>query len=76
MFRAADLIVINKCDLLEVLDDFDPAVARNYIRQLATEAPVLDVSAKSGAGVHDWTDWIRAEFSALPGATSDLQAAK
>ena len=76
MFRAADLIAINKCDLLEVLDDFDPAVARKYIRQLASVAPVIEVSAKSGAGVHDWTDWIRAEFNALPGATSHLQAAK
>lgn len=76
MFRAADLIAINKCDLLEVLDDFDPAVARKYIRQLASVVPVLDMSAKSGAGVHAWTDWIRAEFSALAGTTSHLQVAE
>lgn len=75
MFRAADSIVINKCDLLAVLDDFDPAVARNYIRQLATDAPVLEVSAKTGAGVQGWTDWIRSEFSKLVTTEQQVQAA-
>lgn len=75
MFRAADLIVINKCDLLEVLDDFDPAVARNYIRQLASVAPVLEVSAKTGTGVQDWTDWIRSEFTKLASTGQHSQAA-
>ena len=75
MFRAADSIVINKCDLLAVLDDFDPAVARNYIRQLATDSPVLEVSAKTGAGVQDWTDWIRSEFSKLAATEQQIKAA-
>jgi hydrogenase nickel incorporation protein HypB len=75
MFRAADSIVINKCDLLAVLDDFDPAVARNYIRQLATDAPVLEVSAKTGAGVQGWTDWIRSEFGKRATGTDQLRVA-
>ena len=63
MFRAADLIALTKSDLLGVLDDFDPDVARDCIRQLATEASVIELSAKSGAGMSDWSEWIRGELA-------------
>ena len=59
MFRAADLVAITKSDLLQVLDDFDPQHATTCLRQLASQAPVMEVSAKSGAGIVDWLDWIR-----------------
>ena len=59
MFRAADLVAITKSDLLQVLDDFDPQHATTCLRQLASQAPVMEVSAKSGAGIDDWLDWIR-----------------
>jgi len=70
MFRAADIVVITKADLLQVLDDFDPEYATSCLRQLASQAPVLEISARSGAGVVEWTDWIRNELSnvrTLPG---------
>lgn len=60
MFRAADLVLISKADLLAVLDDFDPAAAEGHLRQLANAAPVFEVSAKSGAGLDAWLDWVRA----------------
>ncbi|MDH4125295.1 MAG: hydrogenase nickel incorporation protein HypB [Gammaproteobacteria bacterium] len=59
MFRAADLVLVSKCDLLSVLDDFDPARVRAGIRQLASDAPVLELSARTGHGLSAWTDWIR-----------------
>jgi len=59
MFRAADLVAITKSDLLQVLDDFDPQYATTCLRQLASEAPVMEVSAKSGAGIDEWLDWVR-----------------
>jgi len=59
MFRAADLMVITKSDLLPVLDDFDPAYAITCLRNLASQAPVLQVSAKTGAGMSDWLSWVR-----------------
>ncbi len=65
MFRAADLVIISKCDLLGILDDFDPAVALSYVRQLANDAPVMELSAKNGAGMSDWADWIRSALSDL-----------
>ena len=58
MFRAADLVLITKSDLLEVLGDFDPERAGSYIRQLANPAPVLTLSARSGLGIQAWFDWI------------------
>lgn len=65
MFRAADLVVITKADLLQVLDDFDPEYATLCLRQLASQAPVLEISARSGAGVVEWVDWIRGELSSV-----------
>ena len=59
MFRAAELVLISKADLLEVLGDFDPAEAENYLRQIANPAPVFNVSAKTGEGLKSWLDWVR-----------------
>jgi len=61
MFRAADLVLITKSDLLEVLDDFDPEAAESYLRQVANPAPLFELSAKSGSGMDAWLEWIRRE---------------
>ncbi len=58
MFRAADLVLVTKSDLLPVLGDFDPAEAERYLRQLASSAPVFELSARSGDGMHHWLDWL------------------
>ena len=59
MFRAADLVLVTKSDLLDVLDDFDPDAAESNLRQIANPAPLYNVSAKSGDGMSDWLDWVR-----------------
>lgn len=64
MFRAADLVLISKCDLLEVLGDFDPDAAEGHVRNIANPAPVMAVSARSGAGMDAWADWLRNESGA------------
>ena len=61
MFRAADLVLITKADLLEVLDDFDPAAAERCVRDIANPAPVFNVSSKTGLGMDTWLDWVRQE---------------
>jgi hydrogenase nickel incorporation protein HypB len=58
MFRAADLVIVSKADLLEVLGDFDPVSAERHLRNLANPAPVIRLSARSGSGVSEWTDWL------------------
>jgi hydrogenase nickel incorporation protein HypB len=58
MFRNADLVLVTKSDLLPVLGDFDPAIAERYVRQLANPAPVFELSARTGDGMHRWLDWL------------------
>jgi len=65
MFRAADLVLISKSDLLPVLEDFDPARAEDYVRQLANTAPVIELSARTGDGMQDWLDWLRARVGEI-----------
>ena len=62
MVRAADLVLISKSDLLPVLDDFDPSYAENCLRQLASAAPLIEVSARKGDGMSAWLDWLRASL--------------
>jgi len=58
MFRAADLVLITKSDLLEVLGDFDPAKAESYLRQIANAAPLYTISARKGDGMQFWLNWL------------------
>jgi len=64
MFRAADLMLLTKADLLPVLDDFDPARAETCLRNLANTAPVISLSAKTGEGLTAWVDWLAQELGA------------
>ncbi len=64
MFRAADLLLITKRDLLAVLDDFDPAKAESHFRNLANPAPVLGMSSRTGEGLKGWLDWLRNTLAA------------
>lgn len=59
MFRSADVVLLTKTDLLPVLDDFSPENAENAIRQLANDAPVIQLSAKKSVGLEQWFTWIR-----------------
>jgi len=65
MFRAADLMLISKSDLLAVLDDFEPAKAERHLRELASQSPVMTLSARNGDGMTAWLDWLHAEHTAM-----------
>jgi hydrogenase nickel incorporation protein HypB len=41
------------------MDDFSPARAEKYLRNLANPAPLIQTSAKSGDGMNDWLEWLR-----------------
>ncbi len=75
MFRAADLVLISKSDLLPVLDDFDPAYAEDCLRKLASDAPMLRVSARRGEGMANWLDWLRKRLAAVRAARVTAGAA-
>jgi len=64
MFRAADVLLITKADLLQVLDDFDTAVAAKNFRQLAKANPVIALSAKTrDEGFQAWIQWLTETLS-------------
>ncbi len=64
MFRAADLVMLTKTDLLAVLDDFDPARAQASLRQIGARAPVFSLSARKNVGIEAWLVWLRTELDA------------
>jgi hydrogenase nickel incorporation protein HypB len=64
MFRAADLMLLSKTDLLPYLTEFSPERAEGCLRQLACHAPALRLSAKDGTGMADWIAWLLAEHMA------------
>jgi hydrogenase nickel incorporation protein HypB len=59
MFHAADLLLLNKIDLLPYLQ-FDVDRCIDYARRVNPGIRVLQVSATSGAGMDGWYQWIRA----------------
>ena len=58
MFRTADLVMISKSDLLPILDDFKVDNAKKYLQNVASTAPIIEVSAKDKSGMSLWLDWI------------------
>lgn len=58
MFRAADLMLLNKCDLLPYLV-FDADLAIEYARRINPKLQVIRLSATSGEGMPEWLEWIK-----------------
>ena len=57
MFRAASLMLLNKCDLLPHLD-FDVEAVVGHARRVNPEIEIIRTSATSGEGMADWLAWI------------------
>lgn len=57
MFYAADLMLLNKTDLLPYLD-FDVEQCIAAAKQVNPDIEVIQVSARSGEGMSEWLNWI------------------
>jgi hydrogenase nickel incorporation protein HypB len=64
MFSAARLMLLNKCDLLPHLD-YDLGRVIENARRVNPAIKVLQLSARSGAGMQAWLDWLARELAAL-----------
>jgi len=64
IFRAADLVLLTKSDLLPILDDFSPQKAEQNLRNLASAVPLYTVTVKSASALENWLNWLRAEVKA------------
>ncbi|WML91561.1 hydrogenase nickel incorporation protein HypB [Thiothrix lacustris] len=68
MFHAADLMILNKVDLLPYLR-FDVAKCEEYARRVNPSIQILHVSATSGEGMVGWIDWLQQQ---RPGRTDTI----
>jgi hydrogenase nickel incorporation protein HypB len=62
MFRSAHLVLLNKIDLLPHTGFEVPRFCA-HLAQVNRSAPVLEVSARTGAGLERWYDWLAAEVA-------------
>ena len=67
MFRAADLMILNKIDLLPHVE-FDVSRAIANAAQVNPAITALELSARSGEGLDGWYAWLRREAAAVRGA--------
>ena len=64
IFRASDLVVLSKTDLLDVLDDFDPARAATALRALGGGVPMIHTAARRAPALGEWLHWLECELRA------------
>ncbi len=64
MFAACELMLVSKCDLLEVLD-FDLEALEANARRVNPETEILRTSARTDAGLADWVRWLKSERARL-----------
>lgn len=65
IFRASDLVILSKTDLLEVLDDFDPQRAAAALRGLGSDTPMIHTAARRIPAIGPWIDWLEAELQGM-----------
>ncbi len=58
IFHAADLMILNKIDLLPYVD-FDVERCFEYARRVNPDIQTLQLSATKGDGMNSWLNWIR-----------------
>ena len=59
MFRSADVVIVNKIDLLPYLD-FDLALFHSNLRDVNPDVRTIETSAKTGAGIAEVCAWMSA----------------
>ena len=60
MFSIVDVLLINKIDAL-CMFDFDLEAVKERVKKLNPDIRVIPASAKTGEGMDEWFEWIRAE---------------
>lgn len=70
MFDKADLLLINKIDLLPHVD-FDPKRALKWARSIHPSLDAIEISATTGEGMSDWLDWLLKKRNAAQSPRKD-----
>lgn len=60
MFSIVDVLLINKIDVMEYFE-FDLEACKERVKKLNPKVKIIPISAKTGEGISEWTDWLRTE---------------
>jgi len=61
MFRAADIMILNKTDLLPYISfDVDSCIA--HAKSVNSDIKIFQLSATNGDGLQDWYDWLNKQL--------------
>lgn len=60
MFSVCDVVLINKIDVLPYFD-FDMEACKRNILMRNPKAKIIPISAKTGEGMQQWTEWLLGE---------------
>jgi hydrogenase nickel incorporation protein HypB len=60
MFEVVDVVLVNKIDTIACFD-FDLELFSSRVARLNEKAKIIPISAKTGEGIMEWTDWLRSE---------------
>lgn len=60
MFQVCDVVLVNKIDVMPYFD-FDLEKCREYVHRRNPNAKVIPICAKTGEGMDEWYDWLRAQ---------------
>lgn len=60
MFSVCDVVLINKIDVLPYFD-FDMETCKRNILMRNPKAKIIPISAKTGEGMQQWTEWLLGE---------------
>jgi len=61
LFRAADLVLLTKTDLLVTMPQFDDLRLHRNLRTIGCDAPVLGIASRRGTGIDVFCEWLRAK---------------
>ncbi|MHC4458136.1 MAG: hydrogenase nickel incorporation protein HypB [Planctomycetota bacterium] len=69
IFAKSKVLLINKIDLLEVVEkvDFDIERVKADARKLNKDIKIFPISAKTGEGTNTWYDWLKESVKNLRG---------
>jgi hydrogenase nickel incorporation protein HypB len=70
MFRAADLSLVTKTDLLQYIGEFSLERARDSLRQIGYGGETIELTSRGGAGFDAWLAWLDREVAAQRGRLS------
>ena len=57
LFLTVDGVLLNKIDLVEVLD-YDKSQVYDDMAKINNKAPIIETSARTGEGLDKWIDWL------------------